>query len=633
MKRKASVVLKKDSCVQKCIVEQSECEKASLGKDENVDLAQSGCRKRKSRKSILSIARNDGAVSNKTGITKVSVNQSSTKKKLKNLLPNIQTLLHEPPASPLLPGSLNGYSETDFSEHDLFSEHAISKEHSCPAKTSCFPRIYAKLSPFSKDISNSKLNNCPIKSIESNFGHPLDNSGIEKTELSDILIKDTASEVVDANHVSENDMGFVELSVANINQSSTVSPDVVCEARAKTEEVNVDNIVCGNDLNDVSTNITINEDGYSAETYYLLIDDQTLRNEIISTGNLDPSVFNCDLSMSSVATDLTPMINQRLTPSVEAELSAEDEDIQSSRIRFLNSVDLSIYSSESNANSQTNGRKGIIYSDAKCVLDKSEKLKRKGSAADNWNRRKPPKKLKLKESEQNAKEQENSLENGEKPDTFAFQWTDEEVELLKRNIENCANFHKCAPEQIIHSWTRSERGDFYRIVATGIERPLNSIYRKCLRLYPKPTTSKGKFSEDEIETLKRLYCEHGPNWIKIGSLMNRNPDSVRDKYRCLKCNGENEGPWSESEIDKLKESVEEIYGKQKIPILKMNWKKISELVATRTDRQCRSKWIHSLYTVVKANQNGKSIKWTTDDTLFLLEKLCSSGELSCQVDC
>ena len=116
----------------------------------------------------------------------------------------------------------------------------------------------------------------------------------------------------------------------------------------------------------------------------------------------------------------------------------------------------------------------------------------------------------------------------------------------------------------------------------GIDRPLNSIYRKCLRLYPKPTTSKGKFSADEIETLKSLYSEHGPNWIKIGTLMNRNPDSVRDKHRCLKCNGENEGFWSEAEMEKLKEAVEETYGnQQKVPIVKMNWKKISELVGSR----------------------------------------------------
>ena len=116
-----------------------------------------------------------------------------------------------------------------------------------------------------------------------------------------------------------------------------------------------------------------------------------------------------------------------------------------------------------------------VISAPRCVLEKSEKIKRKGSAADKWNRRKP-KKPKLTSSKSSVstlssshgQQTLNDLEaQSSKPETFAFQWTDQEVDLLKRNIENCANFHKCTPEEIIHGWNRSERGDFYRIVATG----------------------------------------------------------------------------------------------------------------------------------------------------------------------
>ena len=165
--------------------------------------------------------------------------------------------------------------------------------------------------------------------------------------------------------MSQNEDGFVELSVANVKQSNAASHQTIePDPNWETDEINADDLVCTQDLTGgVSNTIAINGESYPADTYFLLVDESTLKNDVISSSvgvNLDPSIFNCDLSMSSVATDLTPMINQRLTPSVDetAQADLEDQEVEimmsshDSRT-LLNSVDLSIYASDGgNASSQ-----------------------------------------------------------------------------------------------------------------------------------------------------------------------------------------------------------------------------------------------------------------------------------------
>ena len=87
----------------------------------------------------------------------VAGNQNTTKKKLKNLLPNIQTLLQDSSStySQFLPSPVETSCENELSA--VSSDGAIStSENIATAKTSCIPRIYTKLSSVSKDIAGSQ---------------------------------------------------------------------------------------------------------------------------------------------------------------------------------------------------------------------------------------------------------------------------------------------------------------------------------------------------------------------------------------------------------------------------------------------------------------------------------------------
>uniref|UniRef100_A0A8C3GDC5 Cyclin-D-binding Myb-like transcription factor 1 n=1 Tax=Cairina moschata TaxID=8855 RepID=A0A8C3GDC5_CAIMO len=193
-------------------------------------------------------------------------------------------------------------------------------------------------------------------------------------------------------------------------------------------------------------------------------------------------------------------------------------------------------------------------------------------------------------------------------------WSKEEIDILMSNIERYlkARGIKDATE-IIFEMSKDERKDFYRTIAWGLNRPLFAVYRRVLRMYD-DRNHVGKYTPQEIEKLKELRIKHGNDWATIGAALGRSASSVKDRCRLMKdtCNT---GKWTEEEEKRLAEVVHELTSTVPGDIVTqgVSWAAVAERVGTRSEKQCRSKWLNYL----NWKQSGGT-EWTKEDEINLI---------------
>nr|CAG31650.1 hypothetical protein RCJMB04_9c4 [Gallus gallus] len=193
-------------------------------------------------------------------------------------------------------------------------------------------------------------------------------------------------------------------------------------------------------------------------------------------------------------------------------------------------------------------------------------------------------------------------------------WSKEEIDILMSNIERYlkARGIKDATE-IIFEMSKDERKDFYRTIAWGLNRPLFAVYRRVLRMYD-DRNHVGKYTPEEIERLKELRIKHGNDWATIGAALGRSASSVKDRCRLMKdtCNT---GKWTEEEEKRLAEVVHELTSTEPGDIVTqgVSWAAVAERVGTRSEKQCRSKWLNYL----NWKQSGGT-EWTKEDEINLI---------------
>ncbi|CAG0901420.1 unnamed protein product [Darwinula stevensoni] len=196
-------------------------------------------------------------------------------------------------------------------------------------------------------------------------------------------------------------------------------------------------------------------------------------------------------------------------------------------------------------------------------------------------------------------------------------WSKEESDILQENIERyCQEQGIDHPRKIVFNMTRDERKGFYRIIARGIQRPLFSIYRRVVRMYEKQEKV-GPYSQEEVEALKQLVSIHGKNWKLIGAALGRSGESIKDRYRLVRDDCRN-GKWNEEEEQKLSDAVHQVCGQEsgEMAVSGINWTEVAQIVGTRSEKQCRNKWLHCLYW-----KESKGSVWTHKDDLILVEKI------------
>ncbi|KAL0964887.1 hypothetical protein UPYG_G00273910 [Umbra pygmaea] len=127
----------------------------------------------------------------------------------------------------------------------------------------------------------------------------------------------------------------------------------------------------------------------------------------------------------------------------------------------------------------------------------------------------------------------------------------------------------------------------------------------------------GKYTPDEIDKLKELRQQHGNDWATIGAALGRSASSVKDRCRLMKdtCNT---GKWSEDEERRLSDSVYALAGvcPGRAVTAGVSWAAVADLVGTRSEKQCRSKWLNYL----NWKQSGGT-EWTKEDDLSLVHRI------------
>ncbi|MGH0147788.1 UNVERIFIED_CONTAM: hypothetical protein FKN15_011453 [Acipenser sinensis] len=201
-------------------------------------------------------------------------------------------------------------------------------------------------------------------------------------------------------------------------------------------------------------------------------------------------------------------------------------------------------------------------------------------------------------------------------------WSKEEIDILMSNIDcYLKNRGIQDPTEIIFEMSKDERKDFYRSIAWGLNRPLFAVYRRVLRMYDN-RNHVGKYTPEETDKLKELREKHGNDWATIGAALGRSASSVKDRCRLMKdtCNT---GKWTEEEERRLAEVVHEITGTEPggtepghTVTQGVSWASVAELVGTRSEKQCRSKWLNYL----NWKQSGGT-EWTKEDDNNLIKRI------------
>lgn len=197
----------------------------------------------------------------------------------------------------------------------------------------------------------------------------------------------------------------------------------------------------------------------------------------------------------------------------------------------------------------------------------------------------------------------------------------EETDILEANIQKyCEERDISNPATVIFSMSKEERKDFYRTVAKGLNRPLFSVYRRVIRMYDNKNHI-GKYTSEELDQLKVLRAAHGNDWRVIGNALGRSAASIKDRCRLMKENCR-QGVWLSAEERRLAEAVYELSGALPGEMVSggLSWTAVAERVGSRSEKQCRTKWLNYLNW-----KEARGTHWSRQDDLTLISTVYALG--------
>ncbi|XP_014008756.1 transcription termination factor 1 isoform X3 [Salmo salar] len=140
---------------------------------------------------------------------------------------------------------------------------------------------------------------------------------------------------------------------------------------------------------------------------------------------------------------------------------------------------------------------------------------------------------------------------------------------------------------------------FHERIAEGIPRPWHQVYIRGRKLFD-GSNYKGRFTEEELHSLKKLQTLHGNKWATISQLTGRSESSLEKRFAQMSAN---KGAWTEEELKRLMEAVRKHLVGQAEPgsgpatirkeklYSNIPWRDVCQTVETRHWLQCRIKWL------------------------------------------
>ncbi|CDQ81746.1 unnamed protein product [Oncorhynchus mykiss] len=139
---------------------------------------------------------------------------------------------------------------------------------------------------------------------------------------------------------------------------------------------------------------------------------------------------------------------------------------------------------------------------------------------------------------------------------------------------------------------------FHERIGEGIPRSWHQVYIRGRKMFD-GSNYKGRFTKEELHSLKKLQTLHGNKWAKISALTGRSESSLEKRFAQMSAN---KGAWTEEELKRLLEAVRKHLVGQAEPgsgpatvrkdqlYNNIPWTDVCQVVETRHWSQCRIKW-------------------------------------------
>ncbi|XP_039620221.1 transcription termination factor 1-like [Polypterus senegalus] len=231
-----------------------------------------------------------------------------------------------------------------------------------------------------------------------------------------------------------------------------------------------------------------------------------------------------------------------------------------------------------------------------------------------------------------------------------------ENERLKTNTEKLMKLTGISSSDKLHFPSRypeeektikrlREQNNFFTNLADGIPRPCQLVYNHARKIFDN-FNYMGRYTESEINDLKRFHTLYGNNWSKLSSLIGRNQHSLQMKWSQL--GDYSKGPWTPVEKkslikamqshfqnrldptaiqDELEQESEANHEEEHKLILtdklykNIPWKKVSEQVKTRNWMSCRIQWMRILQKKMQKTKNSFPSVSSIHAKIKLIKKL------------